>query len=50
MVRVWSFSSGECKLQLREHEHVVEHVAWAPAASSPAINTLVTGDVSLYYQ
>ena len=46
-VRVWSFASGECKLHLRDHEHVVEHVAFAPASSLQAINTMITGDVRL---
>lgn len=29
-VRVWVVASKECKAELREHEHVVECVAWAP--------------------
>lgn len=30
-VRVWVVGTKECKLELREHDHVVECVAWAPA-------------------
>lgn len=29
-VRVWVVASKECKAELREHEHVVECIAWAP--------------------
>lgn len=29
-VRVWVVGSKECKAELREHEHVVECIAWAP--------------------
>ena len=37
-VRVWAAASGECKAELREHEHVVECVAWAEESARPAIN------------
>jgi len=32
-VRVWNVASGECTAELREHDHVVECVAWAPQES-----------------
>ncbi len=35
--------TGECKHDLREHDNVVEAVAWAPVAAHPAINELVYG-------
>jgi platelet-activating factor acetylhydrolase IB subunit alpha len=36
-VRVWVVSTAECKAELREHEHVVECVAWAPDCAVPYI-------------
>ena len=39
-VRVWSYANGECKHTLTNHTHVVEKVAWAPAASTDAINEM----------
>ncbi|XP_061606919.1 lissencephaly-1 homolog A-like isoform X3 [Phyllopteryx taeniolatus] len=36
-VRVWAVSSKECKAELREHEHVVECVSWAPDSAHPTI-------------
>ena len=30
-------STKECKWDLREHEHVVEDVAWAPESANPYI-------------
>nr|CAB3264628.1 lissencephaly-1 homolog [Phallusia mammillata] len=32
-VRVWVTASAECKFELRDHDHVVECVSWAPEAS-----------------
>lgn len=32
------------QMELREHEHVVECVAWAPDAAAPAINEAAGGD------
>ncbi len=32
---------------LRDHEHVVEYVAWAPQNAYPAITHLITGDVRM---
>ncbi|KAH9518630.1 Lissencephaly-1 B [Bulinus truncatus] len=37
-VRVWVTATKECKAELREHEHVVECIAWAPDSAQPAIN------------
>lgn len=36
-VRVWVVSSGESKAELREHEHVVECISWAPEAAVASI-------------
>ena len=38
--RVWDAASGETRAELRGHEHVVECVAFAPAAANDAIRTL----------
>lgn len=45
-LRVWVVATKECKAELREHEHVVECLAWAPEASFPAINEAAGTDVS----
>jgi len=37
-LRVWVVATKECKAELREHEHVVECLAWAPECAHPAIN------------
>lgn len=37
-IRVWSSETKECKMELREHDHVVECIAWAPESATPAIN------------
>ncbi|XP_046544028.1 LOW QUALITY PROTEIN: lissencephaly-1 homolog [Haliotis rubra] len=37
-VRVWVTATKECKAELREHEHVVECITWAPESAHPAIN------------
>jgi len=37
---VWDFSSGETKVELRGHEHVVECAVFAPVASYAAIREL----------
>ena len=36
-IRVWLVSTRECKMELHEHEHVVECIAWAPDSSSAYI-------------
>ena len=40
-------ATKECKAELREHEHVVECIAWAPESSHPEINEAVNADVCL---
>jgi len=37
-VKVWIIAATQCKADLRGHEHVIECIAWAPAAASSAIN------------
>ena len=37
-VRVWLFASKECKCELREHDHVVEDIAWAPDSANTHVN------------
>jgi len=37
-LRVWQASGKDCKAELRDHDHVVECVAWAPEAATQAIN------------
>ena len=37
-IRVWSSETKECKMELREHDHVVECIAWAPESATAAIN------------
>ena len=44
-VRVWVVASGECKVDLREHDHVVECVAWAPNCAVPFIAEAANIDV-----
>ncbi|KAG8122721.1 hypothetical protein E2320_018239 [Naja naja] len=36
-VRVWVVATKECKAELREHEHVVECISWAPESSYSTI-------------
>ena len=46
-VRVWVVATKECKAELREHEHVVECLAWAPESAHPAIQEAAgSNDVS----
>lgn len=45
-VRVWVVANGECKVELREHEHVIECIAWASEAAHPYINEALGNDVS----
>lgn len=44
-LRVWAVATKECKAELREHEHVVECLAWAPESSFPTINEAAGVDV-----
>ena len=46
-VRVWVVATKECKAELREHEHVVECVAWAPEGAAPQINEAAGIDVRI---
>jgi WD40 repeat protein len=43
-VRVWAAASKECKVELRDHDHVVECIAWAPEIASSAINEAAGAD------
>lgn len=43
-VRIWSYSSGDVKFDLREHNHVVECISWAPDAVLAAIRVLTGAD------
>lgn len=45
--RVWDFSTGETKMELRGHEHVVECAVFAPVNAYPAIRELAGLKVSL---
>ena len=45
-VRVWSFASKECKGELREHDHVVEDIAWAPDSANTHVNEAAVMEVS----
>ena len=38
--RVWDIGSGETKMELRGHEHVVECAVFAPVIAYPAIREL----------
>jgi platelet-activating factor acetylhydrolase IB subunit alpha len=46
-IRVWSTETKECKLELREHDHVVECIAWAPDSAVPAIKDACSENQSL---
>lgn len=37
-IRVWNINTKECKVELRDHDHTVECIAWAGENSSQAIN------------
>ncbi|XP_006825041.1 lissencephaly-1 homolog [Saccoglossus kowalevskii] len=45
-VRVWIAANKECKLELREHEHVVECIAWAPETALPTINEALGSELT----
>jgi platelet-activating factor acetylhydrolase IB subunit alpha len=36
-VRIWTTSARECRGELRDHDHVVECIAWAPEAAAEPI-------------
>lgn len=46
-VRVWVVASKECKAELREHEHVVECIAWAPENAHSTILEATGSEVLL---
>ena len=29
-IRVWNVQTNQCDMELRDHDHVIECVAWAP--------------------
>ena len=45
-VRVWVVSTGECKTELCEHEHVVECVTWVPDTAATFVNEAAGNEVS----
>jgi len=45
-VRVWVISSGECKAELREHEHVIECITWVPDSAASFVNEAANSEVS----
>lgn len=48
-IRVWIVGSGECKAELREHDHVVECVAWLPDSAVGSVNEAAGNEVSTTY-
>lgn len=48
--RVWDSASGETKMELRGHEHVVECAVFAPVVSYAAIRELTGLAVSPFHQ
>lgn len=43
-VRVWVTTSKDCKAELRDHDHVVECITWAPQNAHTSINEAVGSD------
>ncbi|KOX75516.1 Lissencephaly-1 like protein [Melipona quadrifasciata] len=43
-VRVWHVATKETKVELRDHEHVVECIAWAPDSARASINAAAGAD------
>lgn len=41
-VRVWAAGGKDTKAELRDHDHVVECIAWAPESATQAINEAAT--------
>ena len=46
-IRIWVVASKECKFELREHDHVVEDIAWAPVSAHPFVNEAMGTEVGL---
>lgn len=46
--RIWDYATGETKVELRGHDHVVEQIAFAPVSAYPALREIsgITGIVS----
>ena len=47
-IRIWVVASKECKLELNDHDHVVECIAWAPENSHQTINESIGNTVSFF--
>jgi len=45
-IRVWVIGTGECKSELREHEHVIECVSWLPDVAASFVNEAAGIEVS----
>lgn len=43
--KIWDIQSGECKMDFRGHEHVVEYAIFAPVNAYPFIQEFI-GDTS----
>ena len=46
---MWVVATKECKCDLRDHEHVVEDVSWAPEAANPYVIEAAGIEVILYF-
>lgn len=46
-IRVWASDTKECKMELREHDHVVECIAWAPESAYQAIKEACSENTGL---
>lgn len=44
-VRVWVVATKECKAELREHDHVVECIAWSPESAHSAVTEAAGNDI-----
>eukprot|EP00054_Salpingoeca_dolichothecata_P036582 m.7969 g.7969 ORF g.7969 m.7969 type:complete len:409 (+) comp6851_c0_seq1:73-1299(+) len=40
-VRIWNFKTSDCKHAMREHTHVVDCLAWAPASATSHITAMM---------
>lgn len=43
---IWVVATKECRAELRDHDHVVECIAWAPEVSTPHIAEAADVEVS----
>lgn len=43
---IWVVATKECKAELRDHDHVVETVQWAPLVAVPYIAEAADVEVS----